>query len=305
MSDDTPLSPSESNGIISSTGSEQPESFQQVYTTFETITFVTNPLSHLEISKQAKVIRKLPCITYCRTFLPFENYYNTIVDSTNGWQYLLNNCFKFGCNLFPCDLFNRPLECNNSIIASYNDLISNKGIEYAKMEKEENCQCAGLCTKYFDVNITTDNEKKMAGIVKIRGPNEWLCQLCTCKCECRCECKCDCLLDCLKCKLCVKCFTCDCNDYFYTCEILTPTKDLKYTIYLTKCCFDYCMAGRYCNVKFTIKDLSNSPVGYIHGFPSFCDCSFVYKIDFPADATPELKLTILNAIYVIDSFGLF
>ena len=60
-------------------------------------------------------------------------------------------------------------------------------------------------------------------------------------------------------------------------------------------------------MNFKIYDPNNNPIGIISGindnkdFGLFFDDSYSYKIDFPLDATPDLKLTLLHCIYSLEN----
>ena len=59
---------------------------------------------------------------------------------------------------------------------------------------------------------------------------------------------------------------------------------------------------------FAIKNASGAEVGAIQLKRTCCVCcglrgkNATYTITFPADATPEMKLTIINAVISIDMF---
>ena len=295
MTTETPLvGQSDNSGMFGA------ETYAQIYSTLQSITLLTNPLTHLQEATFAKVICKRPCFTLCRAFLAYEDYYSTLLKIGNDWQYLFNNKLKVGCSICPGDPYSRWQGCESNIVSSVQDIEQNGGTRFSNMIRGKECGLLGICPKYFYVNDDKDVEASTYGIVKIKGLIETclICKLCSCDCKCDCKCKCDCFQNC--CKIC----KCDCNDYFDACEILNPGKERQYVIQIAKCCIDYFLAGRYCVVKYVIRDLENSIVGRIEGYPSYCDCSYVYKIDLPPQASPEMKLTIINSIFVMDSLGI-
>ena len=97
---------------------------------------------------------------------------------------------------------------------------------------------------------------------------------------------------------------CDFYDYYYCCEVLLPTQEQKYVIMRKICCLKYC-TRKECGLSFTIFNSKSEPVGNIQGKGACCSNIYTYQIYFPQDATPELKLCFLNAIYAIDTFGLY
>ena len=267
-----------------------PETYSQIFATFQTITLLTNPLSHLASSNLAKVICKRPCFTCCRAICPYKDYYYTLLSTNEGWQYLFNNVLSIGCSFCPAGPYSRWESCESRIVSSVQDIEQNGGTAFTSMIKDKNCVIGNLCPKYFYVNGC--QEEKTHGIVKIRG----VCENC-CKCD-------NCCKDCCKCDCKCKC-DCDCNQYYYACDILNPGKELQYTIYRYECCCDCCFEGKCCSIKYAIKDITGNTTGKIEGYPAYCDSSYVYKIQLPPEASPEIKLTIINSIFVIDALGLY
>ena len=167
------------------------------------------------------------------------------------------------------------------------------------MLKENNCVVCGLCSSLFDVYTKPDN--KLVGVVKYKGVcDDCCCPICCpiccgiCKGCCDCKCKCECDI---------------CYDYFYCCDILSNTRQLVYSIYLKRCCLTVCPTDCLNSLTFTIKSSGGDNFGNIEMRRNCCNCcgllgkSCTYTISFPLDATPELKLTIINAIISIDMFG--
>ena len=266
------------------------ENFTQIYNSFQKITFLTNPLSHLADTTLVIVICKKPCFTCCRAVCPYKDYYSTVIRTNEGWQYLFNNVLSIGCTLCPAGLYCRWKGCESKIVSSAQDIEQNEGTSFANMIKDKACSLGDCCDKYFLVNDF--QEEKTHGIIKLRG----ICDRCS-KCKC---CKCKCILcQCGEC-LCNK----DCHDYFLACDILNQGKEIKYSIFLQKCCCDCCYDGKCSPIKYAIKNNSGMTVGRIEGYPNCLECNYVYKIRLSDEASPEIKLTIINAIFVIDALGL-
>ena len=124
---------------------------------------------------------------------------------------------------------------------------------------------------------------------------------------------------------CCCCCCCNCNDntasteikccwdrLSYHCEILSPNKELKYHIYLNSHnCGNKCLRRRK-GLDFFIADANNNPImnSSIYGrnnknLGKFFDDSYSYEINFPEDADPDYKLTLLHAIYAIDALCIY
>ena len=103
-----------------------------------------------------------------------------------------------------------------------------------------------------------------------------------------------------------------CKTFDYYCEIYDSQNILKYWIF-----YDYkCKCGCKClrrklGLNFKIYDVNHNLIGIIGGindnkdFGLFFDDSYSYKIDFPLDATPDIKLTLLHYIYALDMLCLY
>ena len=83
-----------------------------------------------------------------------------------------------------------------------------------------------------------------------------------------------------------------------------------YSIFLVKCCCA-CAPTDWCShFTFFIRDPNHNDVGRIDlqknccNLCGLCGANSTYNIVFPSDATPELKLTIINAVIAIDLFTL-
>ena len=105
---------------------------------------------------------------------------------------------------------------------------------------------------------------------------------------------------------------CCCDNLSYHCEILSPDKELKYHIYLfSHNCGNKCLRRRI-GLDFFIADANNNQImnSSIIGrnnqnFGTFFDDSYSYEINFPEDADPDYKLTLLHAIYALDALCIY
>jgi hypothetical protein len=85
-------------------------------------------------------------------------------------------------------------------------------------------------------------------------------------------------------------------------------RQVVYTIYLRRCCISCCPLDCLNSITFVIKNAYGVEVGRIELRRTCCTfCGLrgnncTYTINFPLDATPELKLTIINAVISIDMF---
>jgi hypothetical protein len=280
--------------------------------------YISNPLNELAISPMAVVYYGTPCcnlkcclpcscICSCSLDCGDNFHYSTLISNNGEQKYLFKNLGRLNCKICSCDRMSRFAYCKSFNLSSYDQFSSNAGTESAEMIKENNCVVCGFCSNFFDVYTRPDN--KLAGIVKYKG-----------KCDDCCSCKLDCCccipICCGICKGCCDCkglcdCKCDiCHDYFYCCDILSNARQLVYSIYLKRCCISCCPTDCLDSLTFTIKSSGGSDVGNIEMRRNCCNCcgllgkSCTYSISFPPDATPELKLTIINAVISIDMFGL-
>lgn len=86
---------------------------------------------------------------------------------------------------------------------------------------------------------------------------------------------------------------------------MNHNKDNIYNIYIRQCCLSCCPVDCCGNIDFAIKNTSGDTVGEIKCKKDICTCcefKCVYNIIFPVDCTPEIKLTIINAVIAIDLF---
>lgn len=277
------------------------ESSKDFLTQCEKVVYVDNPLNELASSPTAIVYFGTPCCTLkccvpcclirCNCDCGDYYTYSTLTVKGDEQKYLFKNVARLKCSILCTDLINRFDYCKSMSLTSFDQILSDAGVETVEMIKESNCVLCGICSNFFDVIIKTEN--RLAGIVQFRG------------------CLADCCKGCCKgggcCSICKNCSDI-CYDFYYCCDILSPNKDLVYTIYLRKCCLS-CVPAGCCNVlNFTIKAPDGTNVGEIEArrncctFCGICGTNFTYTIQFPGNATPELKLTIINAVIALDIF---
>ena len=279
--------------------------------------YISNPLNELAISPMAVVYYGTPCcnlkcclpcscICSCSLDCGDNFHYSTLISSNGEQKYLFKNLGRLNCKICSCDRMSRFAYCKSFNLSSYDQFSSNAGTESAEMIKENNCVVCGLCSNFFDVYTKPDN--KLAGIVRYKGPMDDCCK-CDCCCCCCCG-NCKGLCDCKELCNCKDLCKCDiCHDYFYCCDILSNARQIVYSIYLKRCCLSLCPTDCLDSLTFIIKSSGGDNVGNIEMRRNCCNCcgplgkSCTYTIGFPSDATPELKLTIINAIISIDMFG--
>ena len=141
-------------------------------------------------------------------------------------------------------------------------------------------------------------------------PNRCCCGLCP-KCGCFCFCNydngCCCFPICSNC--CKSCPCCQCHPY--CAEINYPNNTLKYYIFNTNICGCCCKClKRKSGLDFNICDINKNPIGTIKGrnnknFGTFFKDSYSYEINFPPDAEPDTKLTLLNCVYALDALCIY
>ena len=279
-------------------------SIDQIYTSpqgFNNLTYIQNPLSQLASNNNAVVRAKYPCCPLFTGLCGKTYKYDTFLNTNMGLQYLSRNISKIECSVCCLsDPISRFGKCINYNMSSYDQLNSNGGTQFAELDKNKNCSICGFCNILMDVNILP--EKRCAGIIKLKSIFDD-CFCCKCFNDC-CKGPCGCFKCCFSCP-CKKCLClCDFYDYYYCCEVLLPTQEQKYVIMRKICCLK-CCTRKECGLSFTIFDSNSVPVGNIQGKGACCSNTYTYQIYFPQDATPELKLCLLNAIYAIDTFGLY
>ena len=274
---------------------QQLSSTEQFVPTIEKMTFLKNPLNELANAPSAIVYYKLRCcqirccipISCCCTCIcDCGDYYkyNTLTNINGNQKFLFKNIARIKCNLLTTDKLCRFDNCKSLSMTSMEEYEKEVGIVFSEMVREPGCSCFGLFTTYLNVNISIEN--RLAGIIKFRS----CCSFC-CKGTCCCA------------------FLCNgCYEFFYCCDILSPNKNLVYTIYIRKCCIS-CIPVDCCGyIRFSIKNTSNKEVGSIEArrnccnICGICPMTCTYSINFPPDATPDLKLTIIKAVIAIDMF---
>ena len=164
---------------------------------------------------------------------------------------------------------------------------------------DENRCCCGLCEK--SACPCCDENRCCCGICpKPKGPS-----ICCCCCCCICDVKDNDNSDNPNNSYC-------CDKLIYHVEILSSNNELKYQIYLVSHnCGNKCLRRKK-GLDFIITDVNNNPImnSTIHGvnnknFGDFFNDSYSYEIYFPEDAEPDIKLTLLHAIYVLDALCIY
>lgn len=261
-----------------------PASLSQFYVNPQQLVFSQNPFTDLASTNFAIVNIKYPCCTFCSSLCGFTYNFDTYLSTAGGIKYLFRSVSKIDCSVCcVSDIISRFGKCISYGKQSLNELNSDGGAQLVELDKNKNCACYGCCDILMDVNIFPG--KKCAGILKIQTAIKKCCS-------------------CSLCGSCCVCFTCDCYNYTYCCEILTPDNRQKYVIQEKRCCLS-CASGKNCGLSFTINDCSGMSVGSIEGNGKCCGGEYTFKIIFPQSATIEDKLCLLNAIYAIDTFGIY
>lgn len=262
---------------------------QQFMNNLQNMTYISNTMVELGASPSAIIYRDTKCCTLKRCFCGNVFPYTTLLNDGVTQKFLFKNVGITTCKV-----------CNDNItkfqtlkgysLNSYDQYNSSEtGTEFVDVVREPGCTYEGCCTAYFDVNMKAMGT--LAGIVKYKGCCEDSCCNCCCgekkehgeKTRSCCDCK-----DC-------------CHVLGYCGDIIDNTKTLRYSIYYRECCCS-CLPnmGVY---NYVIRDPMNNDVGRIEGrgrcIP-LCGDTLTYTITFPLDATPELKLTIINAMILLD-----
>jgi hypothetical protein len=275
---------------------------QQFYEQMKSIQYINDPLVDLAKVPSAIVYYGTPCCSL-RCCVPLtcllcacgtcDDYYNytTLINVGGVQKCLFKNIAKLNCSICGFDKATRFAYCKSLSFSSYDEYSAKEGgVQIAEMFKEPGCIICDICSLFLDVNISSEN--RLAGIVKYRGRCDAFCDNCCKGSDCCCGlCKGDC-----------------CYKYYYCCEILGPSKETLFIIYLRKCCLS-CVPIDCCNeINFTIKSPGGANVGEIKGTRNCCNLcgifgtNFTYTINFPYGSTPEMKLTIINAVISIDLF---
>lgn len=282
------------------------ENQNQFMTAIQNMKYISNPLAELANSPSAIVYYGSPCCSLkcaCNCLCKFncdcgDNYiYSTLIPTNGEQRYLFKNLARLDCKICSSDKKTRFSFCKSFNLTSFEQFSLNDLAETSEMVKENNCIICGCCSYFLDVFTRPNNQ--LAGIIQYRGIAN----------DC-CKCKCDCCWFCKKCNcFCKKCnCQCDlCHDYYYVCDILSNARQLVYTIYLRRCCLSCCPTDCFDHLSFVIRS-GDVNVGSIELKRNCCNCCGLmgnyctYNINFPADAPPELKLTIINAVISMDIF---
>lgn len=294
------------------------ESQTQFMGAIQNMRYISNPLDELAASSTAIVFYGSPCCNL-KCLIPCscicncscdcgDNYqYSTLLSINAETKFLFKNIGRLDCKLCSADRMSRFSYCKSYNLSSYEQFSSNPGEESVEMVKENNCMCCGLCSYFLDVFTRPNNV--LAGIVQYKGEFD---DCCKCKCNFNCESCCGICSICkslCNCKDCCK-FDCSCDlchDYYYCCDILSNSRQLIYSIYLKRYCLSCCPTDCLDKLSFVIRS-GGVNVGNIELRRNCCNCcgllgkNCTYKINFPGDATPEIKLTIINAVISIDMF---
>ena len=260
--------------------------------------FISDPLADLASTPMATVIFRNPCCHLrcgCPTCFDFgcggckcnRTYrYETLIGVGNNQKYFSTDYGTLNCMGVTKSC--RFVRCSNVKYPSYNDYSSETGSEFAEMVPDGGCTFLGLCASLFNVKLLSNNS--LCGIVKYRG----CCEECFgCADCCNLGCRCNC-----------------CYNYYYCCEIQNVLKKTIYYIYIKKYCIDWGCTQCFGEINFEIKAPGGKTVGKIYGrrkccsIYGICPSDYIYTIIFPPDATPEIKLTIINAVISIDLFYL-
>ena len=241
------------------------------------------------------------CIFNCKLDCGDNFAYNTLVVNNGETKYLYRNIGRLDCKICATDAISRFAYVKSLNLNSYDQINSGLGTESVQMTKENNCVVCGLCSNFLCVSVKPEN--RPVGYVRYKGTLD---DCCGGSCCCVNLCCCCCLM----CKnFCTTCQPCDiCFDYYYCCDILSLARQVVYTIYLRRCCISCCPLDCLNSITFVIKNAYGVEVGRIELRRTCCTfCGLrgnncTYTINFPLDATRELKLTIINAVISIDMF---
>ena len=260
----------------------------------QNMTYISNALTELASSPSAIVFRNTLCCPIkwkyfcCGNFFPFT----TLVNDGVTQKFLFKNLGLTQCSISPGDTLKKFASIKSFSLTSFDQYSSqDNGLEFSEVIKEPNCcDCQGCCSLYFDVNLKAEN--RLAGMIKYRGCCEDSCFNCCCgekkekggeerKC-------CDCCKDC-------------CHILIHYGDIIDGNKQFKYALYFRDCCCSY--LPNFGTYLYVLRDANQNDVGRIEGrgrcIP-LCGDTLTYTITFPLDATPELKLTIINAVMLMD-----
>ena len=205
------------------------------------------------------------------------------------------------CPCFPC--YQCDICCPNCELGSCCD-----GCDCNCCKEDPTKCCCGLCPR--PQCCCCDPNRCCCGLCPrpqccCCDPNRCCCGLCPksegcCCCPCSFSFSCKGLCNCALCKW-----------FPYCAEILDINLQLKYYVFNTNRC-SYCSKclKRRIGLDFNICDINKNPICTIIGrnnknFGEFFDDSYSYEINFPIDANPDIKLTILNCVYALDGLCVY
>ncbi len=279
---------------------------EQFMTQIQNIQYISSGLEDLRTAPIAvvyygikccdiKCVLPCSCLFHCNMDCGDNFTYNTLVMNNGELKYLYKNIGRLDCKICASSNIDRFAYVRSLNLSSYEQINGDLGTLSVEMTREANCIFCDLCSAFFDVHTRPDN--RMAGIVRYKG-----------RCADCCKGGCGCFTAC--CAICKNCNPCDIFfDYYYVCDILNLERMPVYTIYLRRCCISCCPTDCCETITFVIRNpLGTVDLGKIEMKRLCCTCSglrgknVTYTISFPVDATPELKLTIINAVYTMDMF---
>lgn len=250
--------------------------------TIQNMTYISNALGELASAPSAIVYSSsLCCPLKCRYFCCGNLYpYTTLVNDGVTQKFLFKNLGVTKFSICSGDQLAKFHSISSFSLSSFDQYNTDGGLLFCDLIKEPGCSCCGCCSVTFDVNLKTEN--RVAGYVQLRG----------------------CCSECCKKKDDTPCCKDCCHITPHMGDILDNNKQFKYAIYYRTCCL-CCIPD--CGIyKFVIRDSNGNDVGRIEGrgncFP-LCGDSLTYTITFPLDATPELKLSIINNVMLMDLLG--
>ena len=263
----------------------KPEVFN---TTLQNMTYISSPLGELASSPSAIVFRNTLCCPIKWKYFCCGNIYpfTTLLNDGVNQKFLFKNIGLTECSVCAGDQFTKFHNITSFSLSSFEQYSGpENGLEFSELVKEPGCNCQGCCNYYFDVNIKSEN--RLAGMIKYYG----ICDDCCCcgkkeKGEEKTRC-------------------CDCRDCCHVLnhygDIIDGNKEFKYALYYRDCC---CSVLPSCGIYlYILRDTNGNVVGRIEGrgrCMPLCGDTLTYTIFFPQDATPELKLTIINAVMLMD-----
>ena len=181
---------------------------------------INDPINELAAAQNAKVFYGVRCCgsgcdckceCNCNCNCNCDNccedlkvLYNTSIITRGVEKFLFKNLAYL--NLFGIGADCRVKKISDITLSSPNEYVLNSGSVFSEAIKTSGCTFCRCTSVYFDVRIF--NEKRLAGVVKIRGRCEGFCGFADC---CKTE-------------------FCSCYKYYYCCEILNHNKDNIYNI---------------------------------------------------------------------------